>query len=127
MACVTATEVKKIMIDCSLTNDQIDPYILSAHSFIEGVLATNTSLSTATRKEIEKWFTAHLITSVNDKPTTREKVGEAEVDYAVKPGEGLKSTPYGEMVLMLDTSGLLAKSGKKVPYLYAVKSFEDDE
>jgi len=127
MAYVTPDEVIMVMEECSLTTEQIDPYILTAHLLITDILS-DSGLSVNRLKDIEKYLTAHFITSVHNRSISKEKVGEAEVEYSkVKFGEGLKSTPYGEMVLMLDTLGLLAKSGKKVPYLYAVKSFEDDE
>ena len=122
---VTPDDVQAIMKKCPLTDDQIDPYIKTAHIYIlrvfDGLNASEELLT-----DIERWFTAHLIASIHDKTTTKEKIGDAEVNYAVKVGEGLKSTPYGEMVLALDTSGLLAKAGKMKAMIYAVPAREED-
>lgn len=125
MACVTPAEVKKIMTSCTLEDEQIDPFIVSARAFVTSVLSTDTTLSTSIREEIEKWFTAHLIASTTNRMTSREKIGSAEVEYASKYGEGLNSTPYGQMVLLLDKTGLLANSGKKAASIYAVKQFNE--
>ena len=137
MAYTTADEVKEIISGCVLTTDQIDPFILTSHIYLNKVFATDTTLSVMQRREIERWFTAHLITAVgfntggSVQPTTikREKIGDAEVEYAVpiiKTGAGVDSTAYGRMALQLDTTGLLAKAGKMQASIFAVKDSEDD-
>jgi hypothetical protein len=125
MACVTATEVKEIMDGCTLTDAQVEPYISVAHTFITEVFATDTATSAAVKKELERWYAAHLIASIWDRITSKEKIGEAEVTYAVKAGSGFSSTPYGEMLLQLDVTGKIALAGKKAASIYAVKSFEN--
>lgn len=125
MACVTATEVKAIMDGCSLTDAQVEPYISAAHKYVDLVFVNDTTTSASVKKEIEKWFTAHLIASVRSRVTAKERVGEAEVTYAAKYGEGLNSTPYGQMVLQLDPTGKVALAGKKGASIYAVKSFDE--
>lgn len=125
MAYVTPEEVRGIMEECSLTDAQIDPYILSAHLLGNEVLGSS-GLSVSRRKDIEKYLTAHIIASIRNRPTSREKVGEAEVEYAnAKFGEGLASTPYGQMVKMLDTSGLMSITGKRAATFYVPKSFDE--
>lgn len=124
MACVTSDEVLEIMNGCTLTGDQIDPYIVVAHTYVDLVFANDSTTTAATKKEIERWYAAHLIASIRDRITTEEKVGEAAIKYAGKFGEGLSSTPYGQMVLQLDTTGKIALSGKKGASIHAVTSFE---
>ena len=116
---VTPDDVQAIMKSCPLTDDQIDPYINTAHTYILRVYS-GAGASEELLTAIEKWFTAHLIASIHAKTTVKEKVGDAEVNYAAKVGEGLKSTPYGEMVLALDTTGIMAKSSLKKANIYAV-------
>ena len=135
MACVTSEEVLAIMNGCPLTtSEQIDPFILSAHAFITRVLAEDTTVTAAQKVELEKWLAAHLIASIYGSngsggaggTVKREKVGEAEIEYAVpKVGTGLDGTIYGQMVKQLDPTGLLALAGKKAASIYAVKQFEE--
>jgi len=119
---VTPDEVQSIMKTNLLTDDQIDPYIKSSHLFILRVFSGDATLSLGTLSEIEKWFTAHMIATIHDRPASRERVGEAEISYADKYADGLASTTYGQMVMMLDTTGLLIKAGKKKASIEAVKT-----
>jgi len=123
---VTPDEVQSIMKTNLLTDDQIDPYIKSTHLFILRVFAGNTSLSAITLSEIEKWFTAHIIATIHDRPASQEKIGDASISYADTYAGGLASTTYGQMVMILDTTGLIAKAGKMKASIYAIKSFTDE-
>ena len=123
---VTPDDVQAIMKSCPLTDDQIDPYIKTAHVYLLRVF-DGIDASVALLTDIERWFTAHLIASIHDKTTVKEKIGDAEVNYTTKVGEGLKSTPYGEMVLALDTTGAMAKSSMKKASIYAVPAREEGE
>jgi len=133
MALTTADEVKEIISGCTLTTDQIDPFILSGHIYLNKVFEYDTTLTTMQRREIERWCVAHMLTSTGmvtsggTQVVKRETVGEATIEYAVatpKAGSGLDTTAYGRMAMQLDTSGLLAKAGKLQAGIYAVKSFE---
>jgi hypothetical protein len=75
-------------------------------------------------KEIERWFTAHLIAATRDQQPQAEKDGGASITYQGKTGMGLNSTYYGQTVKTLDTTGALAKVGKRVITFHAVTSFE---
>jgi hypothetical protein len=130
MAHVTAEDVIAIIPSCSLTADQVDPFINSAHQFLDNVYATDTTLSYETRYEIERWFVAHLLVSTGyqeSRAVKREKLGDAEVEYSVSDikGQGVSSTTYGKMALMCDTTGLLAKAEKMKASIYAIRSFDE--
>lgn len=130
MAHVVADDVIAIIPNCSLTADQIDPFINSAHDFLSNLYVGDTTLSTVTKYEIEKWFVAHLLISTGYQQVQtvkREKLGEAEIEYSVSTvkSEGISSTSYGKMAMMCDTTGLLAKSEKMKANIYAVKSFDE--
>lgn len=130
MALITPDEVKEIINGCILTDDQIDPFILGAHLYLNKIFTNDQTLSTGQRKEIERWFTAHLITSTGFQSlqtVKKEKIGDAEIEYSVntKAVTGLAATPYGAMAIQYDTSGLLAKAGKMKARIYAVKARED--
>ena len=115
---VTATEVKEI-IETDITDSTIDVYITSANALVNKALGTS-SLGTALLKEIERWLTAHMIASTKERQTKKEEAGTAKVEYTGDYGEGLASTSYGQMVMGLDTTGGMAKLGKKVIMLKAI-------
>lgn len=124
MPCVTPSEVKAIMKTNSLTDAQIEPYINTANRYITAVFAGDTTTSADTKKDLEKWFTAHLIASIRMRTRSEEKITEATIRYADKFGTGLDSTPYGQMVKQLDITGKVANGGKRMASIYAIKSFE---
>jgi hypothetical protein len=128
MACLTSNEVLEIMSGCTLTSDQIDPYIVAAESFINNVFSTDLTITAALKKELTKWLTAHMIASIHYRTTVKERVGEAEVSYSDKIlGQGFNSTPYGQMLLQLDTTGKVALTGKKSATIYAIPQFDDTD
>ena len=118
---VTATEVR-VIIETALLDAAIEAYIAVANPMVTNTVTCG--LSASILKEIERWLTAHLIAITKDRTTTEEKLGEASVKYSGRFGEGLKSTSYGQTVLMLDTCGSFAKLGKKDVKIIAVTSFE---
>jgi len=120
MARTTAEKVKEIL-DTQLTNEAIDAYIGIASSLVDEV---DVSYGETKMTEIERWLTAHLITTTKERSGVDVKIGDAEITYANVFGRGLKSTHYGQMVAMLDTSGTLANLGKKRASIKAIESFE---
>ena len=117
---VTADEVKQI-IDTTLTDTEIDAFITAASLIIDEYLSTNTDLVDALKTELEKWLTAHLIASTRERQTISEKAGQAEAQYTGKLGMGLDLTTYGQMVKLLDTTGILSNQiGKRKASMYAV-------
>lgn len=99
MARVSEIEVKEI-IDTDLTAEQISPFLTAANLLITDVLSGE-GYSTDLLKEIEKWLAAHFV-AVRDPQAIKEKIGDAEITYSGKFDEGLKSTRYGQQVLILD-------------------------
>lgn len=123
MARVTAAEVKEI-INTSLTETQVTPYITSANVYVTDRLGSST-LAASTLKEIERWFTAHMIASTQERISKSEEAGGARIEYVGEYGEGLKSTPYGQMCISLDTTGLLVQEGKKKISFYVLGRGDD--
>lgn len=121
MARVTPTEVKAIMNNCTVADDTVDIFILGATQMISKVFSGDTTTGSNLLKEIERWLAAHMIaTTPLHRISTEETVGQATIKYAGKFGEGLKSTPYGQMVLQLDVTGKMGKIGKGEASIYAV-------
>lgn len=130
MARVTPTGVKEIIPGTTLGNPAIDVYITGANLVVDQML-TDSGLSDAILTEIERWYTAHLIASTNYRLPAREKLGDAEIEYGSKVeyvGKGydrLSATPYGQMVLDLDSTGTMNRVGKRGARIFAIQSFDD--
>lgn len=124
MARTTATEVKEIMDGCTVSDAIVTSLITAASEVVTQVFSGDTTISDTLLEEIERWLTAHMIASSLYRSTKTEGVGDASVSYTGTFGEGLKSTPYGQMVLTLDFTGKMAKTGKQVASVYSIPSFD---
>ena len=105
----------------TLTDSEIQAYITDANVLVNDLL-TNSGLSTGLLKAIEKWLTAHMIASTRMRMAAREGAGGASITYTGTFGEGLKSTPYGQHVIALDTTGAFASLALKRASITAVKT-----
>lgn len=123
----TAEDVKSIMVECSVSNSVINNLIIAANALIDEVFLYDTEVSDTILTEIEKWLTAHMLAVSLHRTTSEEKIGDASQRFTGKWGEGLKSTPYGQMVLTLDFTGKMGNVGKAGASIYAVTSFDEDE
>jgi hypothetical protein len=103
---VTSSEILEIMDNCPLTS--LTAFIDAGTLVIDSVFGS--SDQTALTKEIERWFVAHMVASTVFRTTSDEKVGDASVKYTGQWGKRLESTPYGQMVMQLDTSGKMANA-----------------
>ena len=135
MARVTYDEVVEIMDNCNLSSTIVQVYINAANALLNALFgftdADESSESSGTTgdvslyKEMERWLTAHMIASTRFRIASMEQVGDAKVEYIGKFGMGLDSTPYGQMLKMLDTTGTLIVADKKKASIYAIPQFED--
>jgi len=109
---VTDAEVFAI-IDTTLTD--IDVFINTANMMVTSWLET-AGLTDETLKEIERYLVAHVL-SVNDPRAKSMGISGAPYEsYQGQWGKGLEGTSYGQMAILLDTSGTLnqiAKDGYK--------------
>lgn len=104
MARVTATEVLEI-IDTTLEESEIDVFINTANLLTNSYLG-DSSLSEELLTEIEKYLSAHIL-SVKDQRVKAEKIDVLSFTYTGTFGTGLKNTQYGQMAILLDTTGIL--------------------
>lgn len=123
MARTTATEVKQILDDSSLLDAIVDAYIIGANALITANL-TGSGLSDILMKEIERWLTAHMIACTRERMAAKEGAGGAFIEYTGQYGDSLSSTPYGQMVMTLDTTGAMASLGGKAATVFSIPSFE---
>jgi len=114
MARVTEADVLEI-IDTTLQTGEIDPFINTATMLVDGYLEDK-GLSDEVLTEIEKYLAAHVL-SVKDQRVKTEKIDVLGFTYTGSFGIGLKNTQYGQMAILLDTSGTLGEiaegGGKK--------------
>lgn len=120
----TADSVYDLLNDSSLSDTTLTAFITSASAVVDAVYEYDTTMSATQLELIERWLTAHIVASIHIRTATEERIGEAQVRYSGLFGKGLESTPYGQMVLLLDASGLMRKSGKRSVSFYAIPSFE---
>jgi len=105
---VTDVEVKEIM-DTSIATM---PFIVAANLIIDNTLSAEIAagdFGAETLKEIERWLAAHMV-AARDPQIAREQTGDAAATYQGKFGDDLKSTSYGQRVLLLDHTGKLASA-----------------
>ena len=124
MARTSAEEVKQIMDNCTVSSTIIDEFITAANLTVTEILSNDTTLSTSQKREIERWLTAHMLAVTICKTATTEKLGDASVTYTGKFGQGLASSPYGQMVLVIDTTGKMSNIGKRGASIHAITSFD---
>jgi hypothetical protein len=110
MARTTITLVTNI-ISTSLDDNIVESYIDSANVLVTDLVGSDTDMPSDLKAEIERWLTAHMIASTVERMGRKEGAGGAYIEYIGKDGELLKGTPYGQMVLLLDTSGAFAAHG----------------
>ena len=121
---VTAAEVKMI-IDTDLTDLVVDAFILGANVTVTEVLGSDTSITDAHKKEIERWLAAHLLAATREQQTQKAGAAGASITYQGQTGMGLNSTLYGQQVLALDTTGKMAGAmSKQRASISAVESFD---
>ena len=124
MGRTTATEVKQIMDNCTVSDTIVDVFIVSANGVVTEAMG-DTNAGDTLLEEVERWFTAHMLASTLCRTTSEEKLGEAAVKYTGVFRENLSSTPYGQMVMQIDFTGTMANIGKKKASIYSITSFED--
>ena len=115
---VTGSEVISIFIDTDLSAAQMEFFITPANLLITEHLS-DSSLSDALLKELERWLSAHFAATYN-KRRKSEGLGDASETYDGSTGFGLDFTSYGQQVRLLDPTGILSGIGKQVVKLLVV-------
>lgn len=110
---VQPNDVKDIMTT-SQTDTQIDNWIDIANAIVNRYAAQCSTVTAAQLVKIEQLMAAHLIASTveRDKSVTQRSFGDSSETYAFTTGEGLKMSPYGIQILMLDPCGIIGNMTK---------------
>jgi len=103
----TETEVE-VIINVDSSTD-VEPFIETAHIIVEDMAASSYDDEKLTM--LERWLAAHLVATKDQIPES-VKLGDASAKYFGRSGMGLDGTRYGQQVKLLDTEGVLSKTGK---------------
>ena len=97
------------VLETSLTDDQIDPFIQTANIMVTEYLAgSDCGLSDDLLKEIETYLAAHFVT-LRDRIVQREAADGVSFDYQGSTDAGLDSSQYGQTAQILDSCGKLSQ------------------
>jgi hypothetical protein len=66
-----------------------------------------------------------MIACTRERTALKEAAGGASITYTGKYDKNLSSTPYGQMVMTLDTTGAMSALGGKQASITAIQSFEN--
>lgn len=119
---VTATQVKDVM-GITLEDAVVTSYISAANAMIDGNLL-DSNLGDTLLEQIELFLSAHFIAATRERMASKEGAEGAEITYIGKFADKLNSTPYGQIAIGLDSTGILASLGGKAFSLSAVKQFD---
>jgi hypothetical protein len=106
---VSIDEVKNV-IATALGDSDIGALIITANAIVDGRLLDK-ELTEAMLKQIEQYVAAHLIALRDPREKSVSSDGVSVSYDTGKAGEGLSATTWGQMAIMLDTSGTLAEQG----------------
>lgn len=121
----TPDAVRELIEGCTTSDAVVNSLISGASALVDKVFEDDTDISATLLEEIERWLTAHMLAVSLVRQASREKVGDAEVEYTGKYGLNLDATMYGQMVKTLDYSGKMANMGKSSAGMFAIPQFDD--
>jgi len=120
----TADKVKEV-IQTALGDLEINALIAHANRIVTTKLGGE-GLTTALLTDIETWLTAHLIAVGKERAPEGEKIGDIWLTYPkYSTKEFLRTTSYGQYVLLLDTSGKMQEATKQQASIVVIKQVPD--
>ena len=107
----TSAQVKAIM-QTTLGEDEITPFLVAASKLCDSVFGSDSGYGDDLEAEIETWLAAHFASVARDPRVKSETAGPASTTYFGAEGTGLKASPYGQQVLVLDYQGCFSGIGE---------------
>ena len=120
MAVRTTIQLVKDIMPTALEDPEITAIITQANEMVTRTLSGE-GMEAGLLKDIETWLTAHIIAIGKERQVASEKVGDIWLTYNKNPSGFFQSTTYGQMVLILDTSGKFQTSNKQKASIVAIK------
>ncbi|MFP4019432.1 MAG: hypothetical protein ACLFUH_09305 [Bacteroidales bacterium] len=120
----TVEEVKNIL-DTDLDDAIIEDYIETANLQVTDTIGDK-GLGEDRLRQIEKYLAAHFVVVTRERQAEMEEIDNARIRYAGTFGKYLEMSSYGQQVLILDTTGNLASSGKRIAGLWSIDTNYND-
>jgi hypothetical protein len=117
-------DVQELMNNTSINATYIESILVTVDLILTKIFEYDGTVSSDLLKEMQKFYAAHLIASTTYRTASDEKIGDAQVKYTGTWGKGFESTPYGQALLALDPTGLIARSNRISASITAIKSFD---
>lgn len=112
---VTAHEVIELL-PTSLADRVVKGNMITTASNYVDVHLASAGHSATTLKHIEMYLAAHCVAITEEKGgIVSDEFGDSKVEFAEVYGEGFNSTRFGQMAIILDTSGTLAAKSTTKP------------
>ena len=110
---VTAADVRNLNDDWEhLDNGDIQPFIDDAGLLLTKVLPATTTYTAAHQDTLQKWLAAHFLSMKNDEyRLLKDVVDDMEQEIPPAFGPGLRSSKWGQQLLIFDTEGHLDTQG----------------
>lgn len=108
----TALAVQKVLMEDYATNEAPDltPFMEAASSLVDDVISCaankGKSLSASKLELLERWLSAHFYQQ-SDKGYSSKSTAGASASFQGQTAMRLESTQYGQMAMVLDSSGCL--------------------
>jgi hypothetical protein len=94
--------------------DVLEPFIETANMLVTDILGSK-GLSDAKLELIERWLATHFYAiSPDGRMTLSETLGPITETFFGKTGFALNHTPYGQQVMLIDTTGSFAAWNARV-------------
>ncbi len=95
------------------SGEDMSLFIEVASRYVDNVFST-TTLAADQLRDIELYLSAHLATlTIDGGGVSLERIGSSSIQYAQLRGDKLYLTRFGQLAMMLDTTGKLVASSKE--------------
>lgn len=115
----TTIDSVRAIIPTGLENGEISAIMLVSNRMVTNVLGTSILMGDVLT-DIETFLTAHIIAIGKERQTKEERVGDVWIKFNENKGDSLQSTTYGQMVLLLDTTGSFQSANKMKASIKAI-------
>lgn len=125
MANRTDKDAVESIMETGVAALEIEAIITVANRMVTTIVGSS-SLTEEELTDIETWLSAHIIAIGKERQALSERVNDIWITYQGKFGEGLKTTTYGQMVLMLDSTGNFARAMKMKVQIDAIPQYPEN-
>ena len=116
MAARTSVGQVTELVETSIPADTITGNFIATANAIVNEQLVGKGISDDMLERIEMYLAAHLVTLSEERGgITRDRMGDSDTSYAQIYGSGLNSTRFGQIAVLMDTTGTLASIANVKP------------